>query len=249
MSRKIHIVGNWKMNQDLSEINNFFTALTDLKGQDCETWIAPQFLHIPTVLDQANKLGFVKVGSQNCSHEKSGAYTGDISPLAIKEIGASFTLIGHSERRAFFKEGHEVLNKKTHLAIESGLDVIFCVGETLEEREAGKTEKVVREQLLEGLKNFSASNQEKLIIAYEPVWAIGTGKTASPDQAQEVHAYIRTLLNKELDLNGENIAILYGGSVKPGNVAELLSKQDIDGGLVGGASLKAEDFKALALNR
>ena len=247
--RKIHIVGNWKMNQTMEDITAFTKGLESLSGHDCEAWIAPQFIHIPYLQKCADKISFLKVGAQNCSAELSGAFTGDSSLVALKEMGTHFAIIGHSERRAIFGEGHELLNKKTHQCLEIGMTAIFCVGETLEQREAGITNKIIEEQILEGLKGVPASKTDKLIIAYEPVWAIGTGKTATPDQAQEVHAFIRTLLAEKLSYDSESIVILYGGSVKPGNVAELLSQKDIDGGLVGGASLKAEDFKALCTNR
>lgn len=244
MSRKIHIVGNWKMNQTLGDIKNFFTDLQGLKGQDCQTWVAPQFVHLAFAKEYAPS--FVKIGAQNCSHELTGAFTGDVSAAALKEMGIDFTIIGHSERRAFFGETHTILNQKTKLALKTGLDVIFCVGETLKEREDGKTESVVQEQLDEGLAGVAPN--AKLLIAYEPVWAIGTGKTATPAQAQEVHAFIRQHLST-LGHKGQDVVILYGGSVKPDNVAELLNCPDIDGGLVGGASLKSSDFKALCLNR
>ncbi len=247
--RKIHIVGNWKMNQSLAEINAFVSGLEGLTGQDCEAWVAPQFIHIPYLKEKVKSIPFLKVGAQNCSAELSGAFTGDTSLTALKEIGTHFAIIGHSERRAIFGEGHELLNKKTHQCLELGMTAIFCVGESLEERESGITNKIIEEQIIEGLKGVPAAKTDKLIIAYEPVWAIGTGKTASPDQAQEVHAFIRNLLAEKLSYNAENIVILYGGSVKPGNVAQLLSQKDIDGGLVGGASLKASDFAALCTNR
>ncbi len=249
MKRKIHIVGNWKMNQSLEEIKVFFSELSTLKGHDCEAWVAPQFIHLPYALELAKKTGFVKVGAQNASHKDKGAFTGDISPLAIKELGCHFVIIGHSERRSFFKESHAILNEKTHLALKSGLTVIFCVGETLEEREAGKTLEVIKTQLVEGLKNISPTQLSQLQIAYEPVWAIGTGKVATPEIAQEVHAFTRTQLEEMFPGKSQEMIILYGGSVNPGNVAGLLSQKDIDGGLVGGASLKASDFKALCLNR
>ncbi len=239
MSRKKYMVGNWKMNQVTSEIKDFFSNF-DASKYNCSAWVAPQFIHIPLVQELGgNSLG---VGSQNCSHQESGAFTGDISPKSLKDINAGFTLIGHSERRAIFKEANELLNEKTKLALECGLEVIFCVGETLEEREQGKTEAVVESQLAEGLKGI---NSDKIIIAYEPVWAIGTGKTATPLQAEEVHKFIRNYLSSKMNYNSDDLSILYGGSVKPSNVAELLSQSNIDGGLVGGASLKASDFTAL----
>ena len=243
MSRDIYIVGNWKMNQSLSDIQSFFDIANKTEiGSNCHAWVAPQFIHIPKVLELSSK---VKVGGQNCSHQEKGAFTGDISPTSLKEIGASFVIIGHSERRAIFNESNSLLNEKTKLAIDTGLTVIFCVGESLEEREANQTEAVVESQIKEGLKGLSTEQFSNIIVAYEPVWAIGTGVTASPEQAEEIHKFIRTLWEKEGFPSAEKLAILYGGSVKPSNVNDLLSQQNIDGALVGGASLKGDDFKEL----
>jgi triosephosphate isomerase (TIM) len=241
--RKTYIVGNWKMNQGLEEIETFFSQLS--KNLPCEAWIAPQAMHLSSV-KQKMPSG-MEVGAQNTCDQNSGAFTGENSPASLKDLGASFTLIGHSERRALYNENDELLNNKLHIALENGLKVIFCVGETLEQREAGETQKVVDQQLIEGLKNFPLDKIQDLLVAYEPVWAIGTGKTASPQQAQEVHQAIRQTLAK-VDLPAAEIPLLYGGSVKPGNVAELLSQVDIDGGLVGGASLDAKSFGDLCRN-
>ena len=210
MRRKYHIVGNWKMNQSLEDIKSFFHEVSE-KHDDfkCEAWVAPQFVHIPIVRELTISLGNVQVGAQNCSHELSGAYTGDISPQALTEVGCEFTLIGHSERRAIFNEGNELLNKKLHLALEQKLTVIFCVGETLEEREAGNTNKVIETQIIEGLKGLTAEQAANVIIAYEPVWAIGTGKVATPEQAQEVHAFTRSLCVEKLPFDGDQLVILY----------------------------------------
>lgn len=250
MSRKIHIVGNWKMNHVMSDVDTFIQELEGLNGHDCETWIAPQFLHIPYFAKKMSAISNTfKVGAQNCSVALSGAYTGDISITALKDCGASFVIIGHSERRAIFGETHELLNSKTKLALEQDMTVIFCIGETLEQREQGITNQVLEEQLLKGLKDITVSQAKNIIIAYEPVWAIGTGKTATPQQAQDAHAFCRSVLKEKLKFDAEQTIILYGGSVKPSNVAELVKRPDIDGGLVGGASLKATDFKALCFNR
>lgn len=233
------------MNQTLEDIKSFFVEVNKLKTQlTCEAWIAPQAIHLPIVKELAFTLGQVKVGAQNCSEHNSGAYTGETSPTSLVDLGASFTLVGHSERRTLFNEDNELLNKKLHAAMEAGLTAIFCVGETLEEREANKTAEVIAEQIKAGLKSLSAAKSNKLIVAYEPVWAIGTGETATPIMAQEVHAQIRCLLG-EMNLPADSIPILYGGSVKPDNVQELLSCLDIDGGLVGGASLKGQSFAEL----
>jgi triosephosphate isomerase len=221
------IVGNWKMNQKVADIQAFFAEMP----AGLEAWVAPQALHLPLCLSLAKN---IKIGAQNCAQKTSGAFTGEISADALKDLGAHFVIIGHSERRQIFKETHEELLEKTHTALGLGLKVIFCVGETLAERESGKTMDVVKAQL----NNLPASPE--IIVAYEPVWAIGTGKVASPEQAQEVHAFIRQQLP-----NGQKTKILYGGSVKPDNVKTLMGQKDIDGALVGGASLKAKDFLAL----
>ncbi len=237
--RKKYIVGNWKMNQTLSEINDFLNQFSELKETfKCETWIAPQSIHLSTVLNSKTN---IKVGTQNCHESNDGAFTGELSAKSIKDIGAEFTLIGHSERRSIYGESNSLLNKKTKNALSNNLKVIFCIGESLEERESGQTEKVLENQLKEGLEGI---NSEDLIIAYEPVWAIGTGKTATPEMAEEAHKNIRNVLN-EMDLDSQNISILYGGSVKPSNVEGLLNMPNIDGGLVGGASLKANDYTIL----
>lgn len=236
------IVGNWKMNQLSEDIKTFFKTLEENRQElkDKNAWVAPQHIHFPLVREIATKLG-IKTGAQNCSHQEKGAFTGDISPAALKDLGCDFVITGHSERRTIFKEPDEIINQKNRLALKNNLEVIFCVGETLEEREAGRAEEVVKKQIFEGLKGISATEMKKMMIAYEPVWAIGTGKTATPLQAQEMHAFARTLL-KELQYPETKIPILYGGSVNPGNVAELMSQTDINGALVGGASLKAHDF-------
>lgn len=242
MKREIHIVGNWKMNQTLKEISDFFVEMSKMKMElKCQAWVAPQFIHIPILKEIAFTTGMIKIGAQNCAEVDSGAYTGEVSPKALADLGVDFVIIGHSERRSIYHEANELLNKKVLLALKHGLKVIYCVGETLAEREANQTFAVIEEQLNIGLKNLDASLAINLMIAYEPVWAIGTGKTASADQAEEVHAFIRSkLLSRK-----EETVILYGGSVKPDNIDSLLLKENIDGALVGGASLKALDFKAL----
>lgn len=246
--RDVYIVGNWKMNQLNADIENFFKVLENSNlPEKTHAWIAPQFIHIPKVQSLGGKLG-VKVGSQNCSQEDKGAFTGDISPLSLKDMGVDFTLIGHSERRAIFNEGGELLNQKLHLALKNDLTVIFCIGETLEQREQEITNQVLAKQLEEGLRGIKAKDHKQVILAYEPVWAIGTGKTATPDEAQHAHAFIRSQVSKTLNFSAEDLNILYGGSVKPSNIGDLLSKKDIDGALVGGASLKGEDFLGLLEN-
>jgi triosephosphate isomerase len=243
MTAKTYMVGNWKMNQTLEEIENFFSSL-NLSHNQNNFWIAPQTLHISQCLMHADKAG-VLIGAQNCSDQSRGAFTGENSPDSLMELGVHFTLIGHSERRTLFGETDELINKKVLKALDSGLVPILCVGETLHEREANKTLDVVLGQLEKNLLNVELNNEAELIIAYEPVWAIGTGKTATPDQAGKVHDSIREFLEKRFSDIGVDISILYGGSVKPSNVRDLLAQTNINGGLVGGASLKSEDFSAL----
>jgi triosephosphate isomerase len=240
--REVHIVGNWKMNQTLLEISNFFIEMSKMKMElKCKAWIAPQAIHISILKEIAFTTGSIQIGAQNCCEQNSGAYTGEISPLALADMGVEFVIIGHSERRTIYGEQNDLLNQKVLLALKNGLKVIYCVGETLEEREANQTFSVIEAQLNIGLQGLTPELANLLMIAYEPVWAIGTGKTASAEQAEEVHAFIRSKLN----LNADKTIILYGGSVKPDNIDSLLKKENIDGALVGGASLKAQDFKAL----
>lgn len=241
-TRPVHIVGNWKMNMTLHEISNFFIEMSKMKFElKCKAWVAPQALHIPILKEIAFTTGSIQIGAQNCSEHDSGAFTGEISPLALADIGAEFVIIGHSERRTLYKENNALLNKKVLNALKHNLKVIYCVGETLEEREQNKTFSVLEEQIREGLKDFPADKASQLLVAYEPVWAIGTGKVATAEQAEEAHAFIRSKLAHA----AEQTVILYGGSVKPDNIDSLLAKENIDGALVGGASLKASDFRAL----
>ena len=240
---KTYMIGNWKMNQTQHEIEDFFKDLEISHNQN-NYWIAPQLIHI----DKCLKLGMEKgilIGSQNVSNEDKGAFTGETSAASLMEMGAHFCLVGHSERRTLYNESDELINLKVKKAIEKGLVPVLCIGETLEQRNAGKTNDVVLGQVKAGLKDIELNNEAELIVAYEPVWAIGTGKVATPEMAQEVHAAIRNLLKDLYGETGEDISILYGGSVKPANVSDLLAQKDINGGLVGGASLKASDFSAL----
>jgi len=246
--RKKIIAGNWKMFNDISETQNLITKLiSGLSGLTlkCEVIICPPY----TSLNEAGNLvknSPVKLGAQNMHFEENGAFTGEISASMLKSVGCEYVILGHSERRTIFGEGDELINKKVIKALNSGLKPIFCVGETLSERETGTTFDVIKRQITLGLNNVSAIELSKIVLAYEPVWAIGTGKTASPEQAQEVHAFIRNLI-KELYSNdeAEKIVIQYGGSVKPENATELLRQTDIDGALVGGACLKADSFIAI----
>lgn len=241
-NREIHIVGNWKMNHTLQEISDFFVEMSKMKMElKCKAWIAPQSLHIPILKEIVFTTGQIQIGAQNCSEHESGAFTGEVSPVALADLGVEFVIIGHSERRTIFGETNELLNKKVLAALKNDLKVIYCVGETLAEREANKTFAVIEEQLSVGLKNVPADKAHLLMIAYEPVWAIGTGKVATSEEAEEVHAFIRTKLTQR----AQETIILYGGSVKPDNIGALLRKDNIDGALVGGASLKGPDFRAL----
>lgn len=244
MRRKV-IAGNWKMNNDLQQSVNL---IEELKGKlagrevNCDVVICPPF----TSLYEAKKMidgSIIKLGAQNMFYEDSGAFTGEISASMLKSVGCEYVILGHSERRTIFGEKDDMINKKVKKAISQNLKPILCVGETLEEREKDVTEKVVKRQIEKGLNDVTPDEVLNVIIAYEPVWAIGTGKTATPQQAQEVHAFIRKLLTTMYSKDfAELIPIQYGGSVKPDNAKELLSQKDIDGALVGGACLKADSF-------
>ena len=241
---KTYMIGNWKMNQSLEEINSFYTELKSIDLPEGNFWISPQFIHIGKCLRHSNETQF-KVGAQNTSNHDSGAYTGEISAKSLKDFGAHFAILGHSERRAYYAESDELINSKVSKVLESGLVPVLCIGETLEERESNKTLDIVLGQIKAGLKDIKINSADELILAYEPVWAIGTGKTASPEQAEEVHAAIRNLLKELYGDLGTDLSILYGGSVKPANVKELLAQPNINGGLVGGASIKADSFADL----
>jgi len=247
--RKKIVAGNWKMNMDLNEgiklagsIDKYFSE----KPADKVTVVlCTPYIHLAGVHDIL-KHGKIALGAQNCASEASGAYTGEISPWMIKSTGAEYVIIGHSERRTYYHEDDKLLNKKTLLAINSGLKVIFCCGEVLKEREDNKHFVIVKRQLEEGLFTLTAEQMDRIVIAYEPVWAIGTGLTASPEQAQEMHKYIRDLVKEKYGSDcSKKLPILYGGSCKPSNAAEIFSKPDVDGGLIGGASLKKEDFAGI----
>ena len=245
MIKKI-VAGNWKLNtllKDGMELAEAVERLAKEKTSDALVIIAPPYTHLSRISDLIEN---VKLSSQNCASESSGAYTGEVSPEMLVSTGVEYAIIGHSERRSYYNEGNELLNKKTKLALNTGLKPIFCIGELLEEREAEKHFDVIREQLEVGLKGLSAEEMSQVIIAYEPVWAIGTGVVASPAQAQEMHKFIRDLLVELFDGQiADNMSILYGGSCKPSNAAELFANPDVDGGLIGGAALKAEDFLAI----
>jgi triosephosphate isomerase len=246
--RKKIVAGNWKMNMDMAEGLKFaetIDAYFKQKPSKTVVILCTPFIHLSGAADILKK-GKVALGAQNCASEPSGAYTGEISPAMIRSTGARYVIIGHSERRMYYHEDDKILNKKTSLAIATGLEVIFCCGEVKNERESGKHFEVVKNQLDEGLFTLPWEDFKKVVIAYEPVWAIGTGLTATPDQAQEMHKYIRSLVKGKYGNEiAEDLTILYGGSCKPSNASEIFSKSDVDGGLIGGASLKKEDFCAI----
>lgn len=243
--RKPVIAGNWKMYKLLGEAIETALALKPLvaNANHCEIVIAPVFTALKTVADRLEGSN-IKIAAQNCSTETSfGAHTGEISAEMLKDVGCLHVIIGHSERRQFYGETDQSVNLKTKAARSVGLTAIVCVGEMLAEREAGNAENIVKTQLVNALDGLTVADMERIIIAYEPVWAIGTGKTASPEQAQEMHGFLRRTL---AETHGREVAdatrILYGGSVKPENIAILMSQDDVDGVLVGGASLEAESF-------
>lgn len=243
--RRYVIAGNWKMNNDLNSSIRLISELKNAlasKTLNADVVICPPFTSLETASVMI-KDSLISLGAQNMYFEESGAYTGEISPTMLLSVGCKYVIIGHSERRTIFNESNQLINKKINAAIKFKLKPIFCIGETLIEREKNITFKVIEEQIREGLSDLSESDLESLIIAYEPVWAIGTGKNASPDQAQEVHKFIRELLTKMYSRTfSENLTIQYGGSVKPDNSKELMSQPDIDGALVGGACLKSDSF-------
>lgn len=246
MSRKILIAGNWKMNKTATEAVELAKPIIEAIGNqnDIDVLMCPPFTSISAVSELIGN-STVRVGAQNMSDKVSGAYTGEISAAMLRDLQVSYVILGHSERRSYYGETDAFINRKVLACLENNLKPVLCVGETLEEREAGKVEEVIKTQLVGGLANVPADKAESVVIAYEPVWAIGTGKTATPEQAQEVHAFIRKELVGLLGQVGNAIRILYGGSMKPANADELLAKPDIDGGLIGGAALVAKDFLAL----
>ncbi len=244
MRRKV-IAGNWKMNNNLPESENLISKLISglsTGKNNCDVIICPPFTSL-SLAASLIKGSQIKLGAQNMYYEESGAFTGEVSASMLKSAGCEYVILGHSERRTIFGEKDEQINKKIKKALSSGLKPIFCVGETLEEREIGVTNDIIKRQVNEGLSGLSEKDLDTIIIAYEPVWAIGTGKTATPAQAQEVHSFIRSLISGLFSpASAEKMIIQYGGSVKPDNAKELLSQKDIDGALVGGACLKAESF-------
>lgn len=244
------VAGNWKMNCNLDESQHLLNALKqkDFSKADVEVVVAPPYTNLYAA-HQSLKDSPIKISSQNINENESGAFTGEISPSMLKSVGVEYVIIGHSERRAIYKESDALLAKKVTTALKHDLKIMFCIGEVLEQRKADKHFDVVKEQLEKGLFHSSASDMKNVVIAYEPVWAIGTGETASPEQAQEIHEYIRKVLadkyNQEV---ADQTSILYGGSVKPNNAKEIFAKKDVDGGLIGGASLDADSFADIVMS-
>lgn len=243
--RKIVVAGNWKMNKNLQEGVEFAKELNEaLKGKtlNCDVVVGTPFIHLASVVENvdSDKIG---VAAQNCAEKDSGAYTGEVSAQMIASTGASYVILGHSERRAYYHDTAEILKEKVKQALDNNLTPIFCIGEVLEERESEKHFDVVKSQIVDSLFDLTAYDFGKIVLAYEPVWAIGTGKTASPAQAQEMHAFIRKTLSERYGEDvANNTSILYGGSANADNAKELFSNPDVDGGLIGGASLSVDKF-------
>ena len=246
--RKNIVAGNWKMNTTLQEgvaLAEEVNAAVKAAKHNCDVVICVPFTHLATINEKIckNTLG---LGAENCADHKSGAYTGEVSAAMVASTGANYVILGHSERRQYYGETSETLREKVALAFENNLTPIFCIGEVLEERENGTYFDVVKKQIVDALFHLSAEDFGKIILAYEPVWAIGTGKTATADQAKDMHAFIRGVIAEKYGKEvAENTSILYGGSCKPSNAKELFAKPDVDGGLIGGAALKCADFMGI----
>lgn len=244
--RKKIVAGNWKMNLAYNEGISLFSEIVNMvrdeKHGDQAVVICAPYIHLNSLAQLAAGAG-VAIGAQNCHQKESGAYTGEISAKMISSTGASHVLVGHSERRQYFAETDTLLAEKTVIALANNLTPIFCIGETLDERNNGSYYQVLETQLTDGLFNLSVEDFRRVVIAYEPVWAIGTGLTATPEQAQDIHAFIRAKIDAKYGMSvADDTTILYGGSCNPKNAAELFAQKDIDGGLIGGASLKSRDF-------
>ena len=240
------VAGNWKMNNDHRETELLLNELAaHLKPKDVRIMVAPSFTQLSQSIDLLKK-DTITVVAQNMNAAASGAYTGEVSAAMLKGVGVTTVVLGHSERRSLYHENNSSLSEKVKTAIAEGMEIIFCFGEQFEERKTDRHFEVVKDQLSKALFSLPEAAWEHIVLAYEPVWAIGTGETASPSQAQEMHAFIRSLIVERYSLSLANeIAILYGGSVKPSNAKEIFSMEDVDGGLIGGASLNAEDFMAI----
>jgi triosephosphate isomerase len=245
--RKPFIAGNWKMNKTISEAEDLVSSLKDLVKdiKDVEVGVCPPDIDLPAVVEIA-KNSNIKVGGQNMHWEESGAFTGDVSPVMLKELGVEYIIIGHSERREYYNETDKEVNKKVKAAFEHGLKPIICIGESLEERKAKETREVVENQIRKALKGLSQKQVSQTVVAYEPLWAIGTGESASAKQANQVISYIRDVIETDYLEAAEDVRIQYGGSVKPHNIEEFMAQSDIDGALVGGASLSADSFAEIA---
>lgn len=247
--RKKIVAGNWKMNLNLPEglelINEIYNGAPAL-NKNKEIVIAPPFIHITQAASQLANMEHVYLGAQNCHHEAAGAYTGEVSASMLKSAEVEYVILGHSERRQYFHEDGTLLVKKVNQVLSNGMKVIFCCGEPLEIRDAGTENAYVGKQIEEGLFHLNADHLADVVIAYEPIWAIGTGRTATSAQAQDMHAHIRSVISTQYGADAAaSISILYGGSCKPSNAAELFACPDVDGGLIGGAALKAEEFLAI----
>ncbi len=243
MMRRPFIAANWKMNKTVPEAMDFiYSFLPSVEGvKDADIIIAPPFTALFGIAERLVGTN-VKLSAQNVFYEEKGAFTGEISPPMLVDVGCEYVIIGHSERRQYFGETDDIVNRKMRISQKNGLNVIFCIGETLKEREAGKTYDVLRTQTVNGLRD---ADVKSLVVAYEPVWAIGTGKTATSEQAQDAHKYIRNTLRESYHEDADSIRILYGGSVTPENVDSLMARPDVDGALVGGASLKPDSFEKI----
>lgn len=246
--RKKIVAGNWKMNNTLQEgvkLAKDVNAILSKEAPKCTVILGTPFIHLADVVRSVDN-NLIKVSAENCADKEKGAYTGEVSAAMVKSTGAEYVILGHSERRAYYGETDEILKNKVDLALANGLQVIFCIGEVLEQREANKQNEVVKAQVENALFHLSAEQFGKIVLAYEPVWAIGTGKTATSAQAEEIHAYIRSVVAAKYGKQvAEDTTILYGGSCKASNAPELFAQPDVDGGLIGGASLKAEDFHGI----
>lgn len=245
--RKKLVAGNWKMNQDYTSGKALFSEILTMVQDEVlgnqEVVVCPPYIHLSTLGQLAKTSSKVSLGAQNCHQAAAGAYTGEVSAAMIQSVGARYVILGHSERRQYYGETDAVLAEKTNTVLANGLKPIFCIGETLQERESGKFLEIIASQLKNGIFHLNADQFAEVVLAYEPVWAIGTGLTATPEQAQEVHAFIRQEIAKQYDTaTADNCTILYGGSCNPKNASELFAQPDIDGGLIGGASLKSRDF-------
>ena len=247
--RKKIVAGNWKMNLDKAQSLQLVSEISNGLGQlasGTQVVVSPPYINIPYIMDASSRDKQIVVAAQNMHQAEDGAYTGEISANMLKGAGVNTVILGHSERREYFNEDAHLLTKKVEQALEHGLEIIFCFGEKLDDRKSENHFNVVEYQLKDSLFHLKESDWQHIVLAYEPVWAFGTGETASPEQAQEMHAFIRNLIAEQYDDDlANNVSILYGGSVKPSNANEIFSKPDVDGGLIGGASLKAEDFLAI----